>query len=51
LVEMALSDRVIHCPRCHSVTDRDHNAAINILGLGLQSLGYDPRSRAMNGAE
>jgi transposase len=20
--------------------DRDHNAAINILGLGLQSLGY-----------
>jgi putative transposase len=40
LVEKSLSDRVHHCPVCGLVMDRDHNAAINILGLGLQSLGY-----------
>jgi len=27
----------------HSIMlDRDHNAAVNILGLGLQSLGINP---------
>jgi putative transposase len=50
-VNLTLSDRVIHCPRCHSVKDRDHNAAINIERLGLQSLGFDPRSRFLQGAE
>lgn len=39
LVEMALSDRVIHCPKCHSTTDRDFNASLNILARGLASLG------------
>ena len=32
----ALSDRVHHCKKCGYTTDRDHNAAINILTLGLQ---------------
>ncbi|MFZ0531636.1 MAG: transposase [Anaerolineales bacterium] len=40
LVEKSLSDRVHNCLICGLVMDRDHNAAINILGLGLQSLGY-----------
>ena len=31
-----LSDRVHHCKKCGYTTDRDHNAAINILTLGLQ---------------
>ena len=31
-----LSDRVHHCKACGYTTDRDHNAAINILTLGLQ---------------
>ncbi len=33
----ALSDRVHHCKKCGYTTDRDHNAALNILTLGLQS--------------
>ena len=40
LVEKSLSVRVHACPVCGLVMDRDQNAAINILGLGLQSLGY-----------
>ena len=32
----SLSDRVHHCKACGYTTDRDHNAAINILTLGLQ---------------
>jgi len=39
LVEMTLSDRTITCPKCHSTTDRDWNAALNILARGLASLG------------
>ncbi|MYD61858.1 MAG: transposase [Gemmatimonadetes bacterium] len=31
-----LSQRVHHCKACGYKTDRDHNAAINILTLGLQ---------------
>jgi putative transposase len=40
LVEKSLSVRIHACPVCGLVIDRDQNAAINILGLGLQSLGY-----------
>ena len=32
-----LSQRVHQCKKCGYTTDRDHNAAINILTLGLQS--------------
>jgi len=35
----ALSERTHHCPCCGLTLDRDHNAALNILRLGLQSLG------------
>jgi putative transposase len=37
-VRKELSDRVHSCPQCGLVMDRDQNAAINILRLGLQSL-------------
>jgi putative transposase len=38
-VEKTLSDRVHNCPHCGLSVDRDWNAAINILRLGLQSVG------------
>lgn len=34
-----LSDRVHRCSDCGFEIDRDHNAALNILALGLQSVG------------
>ena len=37
-VRKELSDRVHSCPQCGLVMNRDQNAAINILRLGLQSL-------------
>jgi len=37
--KLELSDRVYHCPCCGLSLGRDHNAAINVLALGLQSLG------------
>ena len=40
MVEKSLSVRVHDCPVCGLVMDRDQNAAINILRLGLESLGY-----------
>jgi len=40
MVEKSLSVRVHTCPECGLIMDRDQNAAINILGLGLQSLGF-----------
>ena len=38
LVEKDLSVRVHECPHCGLVMDRDQNAALNILRLGLQKL-------------
>jgi putative transposase len=38
LVEKDLSVRVHDCPSCGLILDRDWNAALNILRLGLQSL-------------
>lgn len=38
-VKKSLSQRTHKCPVCGYITDRDHNAAINILNLGLQVLG------------
>jgi putative transposase len=34
-----LSVRIHDCPSCGLVIDRDHNSAITILALGLQSIG------------
>ncbi|MGA9768270.1 MAG: transposase [Blastocatellia bacterium] len=39
IVEKDLSVRIHACLGCGLTLDRDHNAAINILTLGLQSLG------------
>lgn len=36
--KLKLSDRVYHCPICSLVLNRDHNASLNILALGMQSL-------------
>ncbi len=49
-VPKSLSDRVHECPQCGLVMDRDENAAINILRLGLQSLPK-ARSSALQGGE
>jgi putative transposase len=46
LVEKSLSDRVHNCPQCGFSMDRDWNAAINILRLGLQSVGIGSRHRS-----
>lgn len=37
--KMTLEKRVYECPCCHLVIDRDHNASLNILRIGLDSLG------------
>ncbi|HMA36693.1 MAG TPA: transposase, partial [Chloroflexia bacterium] len=37
--KMPLTERVYACPCCNSTLDRDHNAARNILALGLQRIG------------
>lgn len=42
LVEKGLSVRVHACPVCGLSLDRDENATINILALGLQCLGASP---------
>jgi putative transposase len=39
--KMPLAERVFACPCCGLHMDRDLNAAKNILGLGLQSLGIN----------
>ena len=44
LVEKNLSVRVHNCPHCGLSLDRDVNAAINILSLGLQRMGSIPGS-------
>jgi putative transposase len=42
MVKKALSVRVHQCPYCGLQIDRDLNAAINILAVGLHSLGANP---------
>jgi len=51
LVEKDLFVRVHQCPVCDLVIDRDQNAAINILGLGLQSLGLALEAPAVRHGE
>jgi putative transposase len=42
LDKLTLADRIFTCLCCQLVIDRDHNAALNILRLGLQSLSTQP---------
>lgn len=42
IVQKGLSTRTHCCPNCGFTSHRDHNASLNILGLGLQSLGEKP---------
>jgi putative transposase len=42
LDKLKLSDRVFTCPDCSLQLDRDLNASLNILALGLQRLGESP---------
>jgi putative transposase len=42
VVPKDLSVRVHDCPHCGLKLNRDHNAALNILALGLQSMGVYP---------
>ena len=51
VVAKGLSVRVHQCPSCGLSIDRDLNAACNILGVGLHSLGLAPRSRLLQRAE
>lgn len=44
IVKKDLSERVHRCSECGLSMDRDHNAAINILRLGMQSLRKSDRS-------
>lgn len=44
LEEMKLSTRTFKCSRCEYKEDRDVNASLNILALGLDGLGAIPRS-------
>ena len=42
VVKKALSERMHRCPACGLEIDRDLNAALNLLGMGLHSLGAEP---------
>ncbi|HAX76942.1 MAG TPA: transposase [Cyanobacteria bacterium UBA11372] len=46
IVKKSLSQRTHRCPRCGHVQDRDWNAAINILELGLRTVGHTGRLNA-----
>lgn len=50
VVKKSLAVRVHDCPMCGLKMDRDENAAINILALGLQCLDASPRSHAASAA-
>lgn len=37
--KLTLNERIFNCPCCGIQLDRDHNASLNILALGLESIG------------
>jgi putative transposase len=42
--DLSLTDRTYACLCCGAVLDRDLNASLNILGVGLHTVGLAPRS-------
>jgi putative transposase len=42
--KIPLSTRTFDCPCCNLSINRDHNASLNILSIGLDALGIVPRS-------
>ncbi len=40
VVQKSLSERTHRCRACGTVLDRDHNAALNILAMGLNRVGH-----------
>jgi putative transposase len=48
---LSLCDRAYTCPCCGVVLDRDFNASLNILGVGLHTLGLAPRSSRIYAGE
>jgi len=49
-VKKALSERTHVCPRCKTTLDRDHNAARNILALGLRRMDETTAGHAESNA-
>jgi len=41
--DLTLSDRIYICNKCNLNIDRDYNASLNILNLGLQAIACNPR--------
>ncbi len=46
--KLKLSDRMYHCPCCNLSLNRDENAALNILALGLQGIGFAKKAVRLN---
>ncbi len=50
-LKMPLDIRGYHCPCCGLTIDRDYNAALNILALGLQRIGEPVEAPAFDAGE
>ncbi len=49
--DLSLAERTYACLCCGAVLDRDLNASLNILGVGLHTLGLAPRSSRIHAGE
>ena len=49
--KLKLSDRVYHCPCCETSLNRDRNAALNIVTIGMDSLRKDFQSLALEATD